>query len=85
MVYASDAGKSVKNIKTPKKDRNRYCLTDDEVLELAKWAVVVSSSSYIHHMGMEGTLRTIQQWYNITQEPEWSFTVLDGNSSKESV
>lgn len=55
MVYTSDAGKSVKNIKTTQKDRNRYCLIDDEVLELAKWAVVVSRVFKDYVVIMEGS------------------------------
>ena len=43
MVYASDTGKAVKNIRTPVNDRQRYCLPDDEVLTLARWAVAIEA------------------------------------------
>ena len=31
MIYASDTGKTVKNIRTPIEDRLRFCLDDDQV------------------------------------------------------
>jgi pyruvate, water dikinase len=42
MVYTHDGSKaSTKNIHTPPVDRERFCLTDDEVLTLAKWACAI--------------------------------------------
>lgn len=41
MVYASDSSKAVKNIRTGKQDRVRFCCTDEEVLTLAKWGVQI--------------------------------------------
>eukprot|EP00045_Choanoeca_perplexa_P010696 m.109999 g.109999 ORF g.109999 m.109999 type:complete len:808 (-) comp15361_c0_seq2:68-2491(-) len=41
MIYASDTGKTVKNIRTPVEDRLRFCLEDDQVLELARWVVII--------------------------------------------
>ncbi len=39
IVYAKDENKPVKTISTPPKDRKKFCLSDKEVLQLAKWAV----------------------------------------------
>lgn len=39
IVYAKDANKPVKTIQTPPKDRKKFCLSNKEVLQLAKWAV----------------------------------------------
>ncbi|MDX1443944.1 MAG: phosphoenolpyruvate synthase [Gammaproteobacteria bacterium] len=43
MVYSGEEGhgKSVKTIEVPEEDRNRFCLTDDELTELAKQAVTI--------------------------------------------
>ncbi len=41
LVYGSDSEKVVKNIPVPLEDRARLALTDDEVLQLARWACIV--------------------------------------------
>ncbi|WP_022852510.1 phosphoenolpyruvate synthase [Thermodesulfatator atlanticus] len=41
MVYGSSKRCPVKNKKTPKELRQKYCLTDDEILKLAEWAVII--------------------------------------------
>ena len=41
LVYNLDSGKSVRNIPVPLEDRARFALTDDEVLQLARWACIV--------------------------------------------
>jgi pyruvate,water dikinase len=41
MVYDNGGGKMVKNIPVSQDDRNKFCLTDDEVLQLARWACIV--------------------------------------------
>lgn len=41
LVYDSGGGKMVKNIPVPPADRAKLALTDDEVLELARWACIV--------------------------------------------
>ncbi|MCC5832803.1 MAG: phosphoenolpyruvate synthase [Chlamydiales bacterium] len=38
MIYRSDG---IKKIMTPRSDQNTFCLTEEEVLQLAKWAVVI--------------------------------------------
>jgi pyruvate,water dikinase len=41
LVYAEGGSKSVKEVRVPAADRRRLVLTDDEVLQLARWAVAV--------------------------------------------
>lgn len=53
MIYAEGSTKTTtRNIPTPKADRERFCLNDDDVLELADCAVVIESH-YGHPMDME--------------------------------
>lgn len=39
IVYAGGGSKTTKNIETPRKERKRLVLDDDEILQLARWAV----------------------------------------------
>ena len=41
LVYDTGGGRMVKNVPVPPADRERFSLTDDEVLQLARWACVV--------------------------------------------
>ena len=42
MIYDMQGTKApTKNISVPEEDRNRFCLSDDEVLELSKWACII--------------------------------------------
>lgn len=41
MVYDSSGSKLTKNIPVPKAMQERFVLEDDEVLELAKWAIII--------------------------------------------
>jgi pyruvate, water dikinase len=40
MIYATGA-KSINNVSVPSDERNSYSITDDEILMLAKWAVII--------------------------------------------
>ncbi len=59
MEYAAAGGKSpVVNVKTSKKDRQKFCITDDEVLKLAHWAKIIEDhyskeAGYFKPMDME--------------------------------
>lgn len=49
IVYTKNPLHPIKKVNTPKKDRKEFCLTDDEALQLAKWAIAVEdhySSKY---------------------------------------
>ena len=43
MVYGSEAsaGKSVETVEVPEADRNQFCITDDEVMSLARQALII--------------------------------------------
>ena len=41
LVYASGEGATTRNVPTPKAARERFCLTDAEVLELADYAIAI--------------------------------------------
>lgn len=41
MIYTSDQANPTKNIDTPEQDRKRYCINDEEVLTLARWACII--------------------------------------------
>lgn len=41
MVYSNDSSKPTKNIPVPEDERKKYVLSDDEILLLAKWAVII--------------------------------------------
>ncbi|MBI2049879.1 MAG: phosphoenolpyruvate synthase [Candidatus Staskawiczbacteria bacterium] len=42
MIYDQSAGRrTTKNISTPKKDREKFVLSDEEILSLAKWSIII--------------------------------------------
>jgi len=41
MIYDTQGNKAVKNITVPEEERKQFCVTDAEVLQLAKWAVII--------------------------------------------
>lgn len=41
MIYAVGGSKQTKNVPVPEGDRQRYALSDDEILTLAKWACII--------------------------------------------
>ena len=56
MVYDHGGGKLTKNIPVPKRDQVKFVLNDDEVLTLAKWAVIIEdhySSKKGHYQPMD--------------------------------
>jgi pyruvate,water dikinase len=67
MVYDTHTGKTVKNIRTPVEDRMRYCLDDDQVLQLARWVTVIED----HYTAKRG------KW--TPMDIEWA---LDGQTNK---
>ncbi|MEQ8846664.1 phosphoenolpyruvate synthase [Botrimarina sp.] len=52
MVYSDRGGQTTKNVDTPKGERRRFVLDDDEVLQLARWAVAIERH-YDKPMDME--------------------------------
>ncbi|MCD6384083.1 MAG: phosphoenolpyruvate synthase [Thermoplasmata archaeon] len=41
MIYSEDPNEPVKNIPTTEEERRRYVLSDDEILTLARWGVII--------------------------------------------
>jgi pyruvate,water dikinase len=41
MIYDSGGGRMVRNVPVPPEDRARFCVSDDDLLELARWACVI--------------------------------------------
>ena len=58
MVYDNQGSKPVKNITVPNEERRKFCMSDSEVLELAKWACIIEDhysekAGHIKPMDME--------------------------------
>lgn len=58
MIYAHEGKSQVRNVKVPFKDRERFSITDDDILQLAEWAVVIEDhyskkAGYFKPMDME--------------------------------
>jgi len=41
MIYDEHGNKATKNVTVAKEDQKRFCLKDDEILTLARWAVII--------------------------------------------
>ncbi len=41
MIYDEHGNRHTKNVPVPPEDQKRFCLTDDEILTLARWAVII--------------------------------------------
>ena len=52
MIYDKNSQKPTKNIPTPKKDREKFVLSDQEILSLAKWSIIIEDY-YKKSMDME--------------------------------
>jgi len=50
MIYAESGGKTTRNVSVPIPERRRFCLTDKEVLSLARWGVLIEEH-YTRHKG----------------------------------
>jgi pyruvate,water dikinase len=66
MIYASEDSRTTQNIPTPAADRERYCITDAEVLTLAEHAIAVER----HYSARAGESRPM--------DLEWAKDGLDG-------
>ena len=59
LVYDLQGTKPTKNISVPEEDRARFCLTDDEVLQLARWACAIED----HYSEKAGHLKPMDmEW-----------------------
>lgn len=50
MVYDLGGGKTVKNIPVPHPERSRFCINDQQILTLARWACIIEEH-YTNHRG----------------------------------
>lgn len=67
MVYAqSRSGQTTRNVSTPRTRRNRYCITDEEVLTLAEYAIKVEQ----HYSDLAG--------HDMPMDIEWARDGEDG-------
>ena len=66
MVYATDAGGTTCNVSVSEQEQRRFCLTDDEVLELAGYAVKIEE----HYSGVAGR--------DVPMDIEWAKDGTDG-------
>lgn len=41
MIYTDEGGRTTKNVDVAINDRRRFCLSDDEVLDLARWGCII--------------------------------------------
>jgi len=41
MIYSTDGGESTKIVPVPAEDRERFCVTEDEILALARWTTII--------------------------------------------
>ena len=58
MIYAQGGNKPVKNVSVSQEMRNQYCITNEEILTLAKWAQIIEDhysekAGYFKPMDME--------------------------------
>jgi pyruvate,water dikinase len=52
LIYANGDSATIKNMNTPRKERQSYVLSEDEIVQLARWACAIEQH-YGHPMDME--------------------------------
>ena len=50
MVYDVGSSRLTKNVRVPQAEQEKFCITDDEILQLARWAVQIED----HYSGVRG-------------------------------
>ena len=66
MVYDVGGSKHTLNIKVPQRDRDRFCLSDEEVLQLTRWTITIED----HYSHLRG--------HNTPMDIEWAKDGLTG-------
>ncbi|AFZ43679.1 phosphoenolpyruvate synthase [Halothece sp. PCC 7418] len=66
MVYDMEGSKQTRNVSVPQRDRAQYCLTDEEVLQLSRWAIAIED----HYSNLRGQ--------NTPMDIEWAKDGLTG-------
>jgi pyruvate, water dikinase len=70
MIYSVEGSDRVATIKTPEADRSRYCITEAQVLQLARWAVEIEQH-YGRAMDIEWALDgETQEIFIVQARPE---------------
>ena len=83
LIYSSEGKSPTKNVKVPIEDRRRFCITDAEVLQLARWATIIEDH-YKRPMDMEWAKDGITGKLFIVQaRPETAQSNRDGNFLEE--
>jgi pyruvate,water dikinase len=85
MVYSSKGPSPVKNIPVSKKERDEFCITDNEILKLAKWATIIEKH-YNKAMDMEWAKDgKTGKLFIVQARPETVQSQKDANSLEEYV
>jgi len=66
MIYSYDGHHTTKNVPVPEEDRVKFVLSDDEILQLAKWATIIEE----HYTKKRGTYCPV--------DIEWAKDGIDG-------
>ena len=83
LIYSSEGRNSTKNVKVSTEDRRRFCITDEEVLQLARWATIIEEH-YKRPMDMEWAKDGLTGKLFIVQaRPETAQSNRDGNFLEE--
>jgi len=83
LIYSTGGRNSTKNVKVSIEDRRRFCITDEEVLQLARWATAIEDH-YKRPMDMEWAKDGITGKLFIVQaRPETAQSNRDGNFLEE--
>jgi len=83
LIYSAEGKSSTKNISVPIEDRKKFCITDAEVIKLAKWATIIEDH-YKRPMDMEWAKDGITgKLYIVQARPETAQSVRDANVLEE--
>jgi pyruvate,water dikinase len=86
MVYDVGGGKTVKNIPVPIHDHKRFCISEEQIVQLARWCVIIEDHYSAHHgrycpmdteWALDGTTNTL---YIVQARPE---TIVSQRSQAE--
>lgn len=83
LVYSTEGKEPTKNVKVSAADRCRFCLTDDEILLLARWATIIENH-YQRPMDMEWAKDGVTgEMFIVQARPETAHSNRDVNILEE--
>ena len=83
LIYSAEGKSPIKNIPVPIEDRKKFCITEEEVLNLAEWATIIEEH-YKRPMDMEWAKDGVTGKLFIVQaRPETAQSVRDVNVLEE--